>query len=77
MPIGSVGIPIATDGASERNLKSGGCLSSRGRLGGAWVGGGAAGVGPSFPGPEALAQPSSRLPFLTPGDGQCHLTWGG
>lgn len=59
------GVPIATDGASDRNLESGRFLSSSGSLGD-WVGGGETGVELSFPGPAALAQPSSyhsRDPF--------------
>lgn len=53
MPIGSgldvEGVPIATDGASERNLESGLCLCFNGSLGGAWVGGGEARAEPLFP----------------------------
>lgn len=63
MPIGSgldvEGVPIATDGASERNLESGLCLCFNGSLGGAWDGGGEARMEPCFPGPAVLAQPSS------------------
>lgn len=48
-------------------------------LGGARVGGGETGVEPSFPGPAALAQPSSiflEVLFLTQSDGRCHFRQG-